>query len=54
MTELVKMVRSWLRHSGKYLALRMRMANSVDANQTAPREKKKKKKNGWRHNPRSI
>ena len=27
-----------LRRSGKYLALRMRMANSVDADQTAPRE----------------
>ena len=40
-TELVKMVRSWLRRSGIYLALRMRMANSVDADQTAPREKKR-------------
>ena len=28
--------------------MRMRMANSVDADQTAPREKKKKKKKDWR------
>ena len=36
------MVRSGLRCSEKYLALRMRMANSADADQTAPREKKKR------------
>ena len=33
------MVRSWLRRSGKYLAFRLRMANSVDDDQTAPRGK---------------
>ena len=33
------MIRSWLRRSEKYSAFRLRMANSVDDNQTAPREK---------------